>query len=135
MIGLAIASLALLGLSLNLAFSTSLTQPDWALALLLAALLARRHNWVWVLPCIVLHDLVLHWSVGLSAVVVALIPLAMIYFDQHLGAGLPQRIVLMILASISLLYWGWAATALLLTLCLCVPIWHLLTGLYAQKPA
>lgn len=135
MIGLAVASLALLGLSLNLAFSTSLTQPDWALALLLAGILARRHNWVWVLPGIVLHDLVLHWSVGLSAVVVALIPLAMIYFDQHLGAGLPQRIVLMTLATLSLLHWGWDAAALLLTLSLCVPIWHLLTGIYAQEPA
>ncbi|NWF38862.1 hypothetical protein F3F96_06905 [Mariprofundus sp. NF] len=135
MIALAIASLALLGLSLNLAFSTSLTQPDWAMALLLAGILARRHNWIWVLPAIILHDLVLHWSVGLSSIVVALIPLAMIYFDQHLGAGLPQRIVLMTLASLSLLHWGWDATALLLTLCLCVPIWHLLTGLYAQEPA
>jgi len=135
MIALAITSLALLGLSLNLAFSTSLTQPDWAMALLLAGILARRHNWIWVLPAIILHDLVLHWSVGLSSIVVALIPLAMIYFDQHLGAGLPQRIVLMTLASLSLLHWGWDATALLLTLCLCVPIWHLLTGLYAQEPA
>ncbi|NWF35439.1 hypothetical protein [Mariprofundus sp. KV] len=135
MIGFTVASLALLGLSLNLAFSTSLTQPDWALALLLAGILARRHNWVWVLPGIVLHDLVLYWSVGLSSAVIALIPLAMIYFDQHLGAGLPQRIVLMTLATLSLLHWGWDATALLLTLALCVPIWHLLTGLYAQEPA
>jgi len=135
MIAISIALLALLGLSLNLAFSTSLTQPDWAMALLLAALLARRHNWIWVLPAIVIHDVVLHWSVGLSSIIVALAPLAMIYFDQHLGAGLPQRIVLMAIATLSLLHWGWGATAMLLTLCLCVPIWHLLTGLYAQKTA
>lgn len=135
MIIISVVLLAMLGLSLNLAFSTSMIQPDWAMALLLAGILARRHNWIWVLPCIFIHDIVLHWTVGLSFLVVALIPLGMIYFDQHLGAGLPQRIMMMIVASLTLLHWGWGVTALLLTLLLCVPIWHLLTGLYAQKTA
>ncbi len=135
MIAVSIALLVLLGLSLNLAFSASLTQPDWAMALLLAGILARRHNWIWVLPGIFIHDIVLHWSVGLSFAFVALIPFVLIYFDEHLGVGLPQRVVMMIIAPISLFYWGWESTAILLTLCLCVPIWYLLTSLYAQKPA
>lgn len=135
MIPAAIVLLTLLGLSLNLAFSPSLTQPDWALALLLASLLARRHNWIWVLPAIFLHDIVLHWSVGMSFALAAVIPLAMIYFDQHLGAGLPQRVMLMLIGVLSLFGWGWGMSAVIMTLCLCVPIWRLLTGLYAQKPA
>ncbi|ATX80950.1 hypothetical protein Ga0123462_0071 [Mariprofundus ferrinatatus] len=135
MIATSVVLLSLLGLSLNLAFSSSLTQPDWAMALLLAGILAKRHNWIWVLPGIFIHDIVLHWSVGISFAVIALIPLAMIYFDQHLGSGLPQRVALMVIAILSLLQPGWEMAAVLLTLCLCVPIWYLLTSLYAQKPA
>jgi len=135
MIAASVVLLALLGLSLNLAFSASLTQPDWAMSLLLAGILARRHNWVWVLPGIFIHDIVLHWSVGLSFTFVALIPFVMIYFDEHLGVGLPQRVIMMFIATLSLLHWGWEFTAVLLTLCFCVPIWYLLTSLYAQKPA
>ncbi|PJA32340.1 MAG: hypothetical protein CO187_04485, partial [Zetaproteobacteria bacterium CG_4_9_14_3_um_filter_53_7] len=78
-------------------------------------------------------DLILHWSFGSSFIVMALIPLAMIYLDQHLGPGIPQRVVIMLAAILSLAGWGWALQALMLTLCLCVPVWYLLTGLYAQE--
>ncbi|MFQ5519160.1 MAG: hypothetical protein ACE5E3_04070, partial [Mariprofundus sp.] len=98
MIAIIIPLLALFGISLNLAFSSSLTQPDWALALLLASLLAHRNNWVWVLPCILIHDVLLYWSFGISFIIVAMIPLAMIYLDQHLGAGIPQRLLLLTVA-------------------------------------
>ena len=135
MIAVTIASLALFGISLNLAFSSALQQPDWALALLLASLLARRLNWVWVLPCTLIHDLIFYWSFSMSFVLIALLPLAMIYFDQHLGAGLPQRLLLMLLTLLSLLQSGWSLMACLLTLCLCVPIWYLLTRSYAQQTA
>ncbi len=135
MIALSTILLALLGLNLNLAFSASLIQPDWALALLLAGMLSHRRNWVWALPGMLIHDVVLHWSVGFSFVAFALIPLAMIYFDQHLGAGLPQRIGFMAVAVLSLFFQGWGTEALLLTTCLCVPVWYIMTNLYAQKPA
>jgi hypothetical protein len=135
MIALLISVLALLGISLNLAFASTLAQPDWALALLLASLLAHRHNWVWVLPVVLLHDLALYWSFSLSFLVMALLPAAMIYLDQHLGAGLPQRIALMLLAVLTLLRPGWGLSAALLTVCLCVPVWHLLTRRYAQQTA
>ncbi len=133
MIAVTIGVLALLGVSLNLAFANVLTQPDWALALLLASLLAHRHNWVWVLPGVLIHDVVLYWSFSLSFIIMALLPLAMIYLDQHLGAGLPQRLVLMLVAVLSLLWPGWGLSAILLSLCLCIPVWYLLTRQYAQQ--
>jgi len=135
MIALTVALLALLGLNMNMAFSSSLMQPDWAMALLLASLLAQRHNWFWALPLILLHDVVLYWSPAASFMVMAVIPLAMIYFDQHLGAGLPQRLLLLLLALLAMLVDGWTLQAALLTMCLCVPVWHLLTRQYAQQAA
>ncbi len=135
MIALMITALALLGISLNLAFANALMQPDWALALLLASLLAQRHNWVWVLPCMLIHDLVLFWSFSSSFFIMALLPLAVIYLDQHLGAGLPQRLALMLVAVLSLLWPGWGLVTCLLTLCLCIPVWYMLTRRYAQQTA
>jgi hypothetical protein len=135
MIAFIVLILAFLGISMNLAFSSSLTQPDWALALLLASLLAHRHNWIWVLPGALFHDVALYWTFSATLPALAVIPFAMIYFDQHLGAGLPQRLVLMLLAVLLLLPWGWGMQAGLLTLCLCIPAWHLLTRQYAQKTA
>ena len=127
--------LAMLGISLNLAFANALSQPDWALALLLASLLAHRNNWLWVLPCVLIHDLILYWSFGSIVLIMAMIPLAMIYLDHHLGAGLPQRVVLMLAAIVALPTLGWSLQACLLTLCLCIPIWYVLTRQYAQQTA
>ncbi len=135
MIPLLISLAALLGINLNLAFSHSLTQPDWAAGALLAALLAHRHNWRWVLPMLCLHDIALYWSLSATLPAMALIPLAMIYFDQHLGVGLPQRLLLLLLAVVTLLLPGWSLPAMLLTLCGTVPLWYLLTRHYAQSPA
>ncbi len=135
MIALMITALALLGISLNLAFANALMQPDWSLALLLASLLAHRHNWVWVLPCMLIHDVVLFWSFSSSFFIMALLPLAMIYLDQHLGSGLPQRLALMLVAVLSLLWPGWGLVTCLLTLCLCIPVWYMLTRRYAQQIA
>jgi len=135
MVAIIMPVLALLGISLNLAFSNTMTQPDWALALLLASLLAHRHNWLWVLPCALIHDLVLYWSLGPVLIIMAIIPLAMIYLDQHLGAGLPQRVILMLVGLLALPAWGWSLQACFLTLCLCVPVWHVLTRQYEQQAA
>jgi len=135
MIAITMLLLALLGISLNLAFGGALMQPDWALALLLASLLAHRHNWVWVLPAVFIHDVVLYWSLNLNFVMMSALPLAMIYLDQHLGAGLPQRLMLMLAVVLSLLWPGWGLSACLLTLCLCIPTWHMLTKQYAQQAA
>jgi len=133
MIAIAMILLALLGISFNLAFTGTLIQPDWALALLLASLLAHRQNWLWVLPVALMHDVILYWSFNIYFIIMALLPLGMIYLDKHLGAGLPQRLILMLIAGLSLLWTGWALSACLLTLCLCVPVWHILTRQYAQQ--
>ena len=66
--------LSLLGIMLNLSLAGLVIQPDWAAALLLAAILAQRGNWVWVLPGFWVHDLALHWSSLVCLPVVALIP-------------------------------------------------------------
>jgi len=132
-IAIVIPVFALFGLSLNLAFSNVMAQPDWALALLLASILAHRNNWIWVLPCALLHDLVLYWSFGMVVIVLALIPLAMIYLDQRLGVGLPQRVLLMLAAVLVLPVSGWSLQACVLTLCLCVPVWYVLTRQYERE--
>ena len=133
-ISILIPIFALLGISLNLAFA-SMTQPDWALALLLASLLAHRNNWLWVLPCALIHDLILYWSFGISVIIMASIPIAMIYLDYQLGAGLPQRLALMFAALLALPALGWSLQASALTLCLCIPVWHALTSQYEQQAA
>jgi len=132
MINITMPLLALVGISLNLAFPIAMTQPDWAVALLLASLLAHRHNWLWVLPCALIHDLVLYWSIGSITIMMSLIPLAMIYLDQHLGAGLPQRIALMLLIVLVLPSLGWSMQTAVLTMCLCMPVWYLLTKQYEK---
>ena len=123
--------LAWLGSSFNLAFASSMIQPDWGLALLLGSLLAHRGNWVWVLPGVAVHDLILHWSLWASLPAVAIIPVALIYLDEHLGEGLPQRMLLLLLASSCMVIWGWSMAAWLLTICLTIAIWYMLTKQYA----
>ncbi len=123
--------LAWLGASFNLAFAGAMVQPDWALSILLGSLLAHRGNWVWVIPGVAMHDLMLHWSLTVCLPVVALMPLLLIYLDERLGPGLPQRLVLMFLATGPLLLAGWGIAAWLLTVCLSVAAWYGLTQRYA----
>lgn len=135
MIAITITLLSLIGIALNLSFSGSLLQPDWSLALLLASLLAHRHNWVWVIPAMLVHDLTFYWSFQSSFIVISLLPALMIYLDRHLGVALPQRVVLMFAAALSMLWPGWEPSAALLTICLAVPTWHVMTRIYAQQTA
>ena len=131
MTALAILLLAWLGSSFNLAFASSMVQPDWALALLLGSLLAHRANWVWVLPGIAMHDLIFHWSLWVCLPIAAAIPLVLIYLDEHLGVGLPQRLFMLLLVTMMLLPWGWSVQAWLLTVGLTVPAWFVLRKQYA----
>ncbi len=135
MIAAVITLLALIGMALNLAFSGSLLQPDWSLALLLASLLAHRQNWIWVIPAILIHDFIFYSSFSASFVALLLLPASMIYLDRHLGSGLPQRVVLMFIAGLSLLWPEWGFPATILTICLALPLWHLMTRIYAQQAA
>lgn len=132
MIAAVLLSLSLLGILLNLSLAGVWVLPDWSAALLLAAILAHRGNWVWVIPAFWVHDLSLHWSATVWLPFMILFPLLLTYIDMRIGAALPQRVVLMLAASTALLLAGWGAAAWLLTLLLCICIWYALSNLYAQ---
>ncbi len=129
-----IITLAFLGLGLNLA-SGGTPQPDWALALLLAALLSRHHAWPWVLPAILVHDLTLYWSVWGVFPIACLLPFSLASLDAQIGAGLPQRLALLVLLTLPMLWHDAGILQWLLTLILCVPVWYLLVHLYEQQYA
>ncbi|HXH72080.1 MAG TPA: hypothetical protein VNI58_04620 [Mariprofundaceae bacterium] len=133
MIAAWILLLSLGGLALNLAFSQSMAQPDWTLSLLLAALLAHRGSWVWVLPATGFHDAVFYWTIWGNLPWLVVIPLLLPHLDERLGPGLPQRLTLLILTSLPMLFLGWSTLAWLLTLGLCVPVWFNLANVYARS--
>lgn len=123
----------MLGLMLNLSFAATLIQPDWALSLLLGALLAHRGYWPWVFVGIAIHDLVLHWSPLATLPWVMLTPLGMIWSDAQAGASLVQRFVILGCFSIVLWACGWLPEAILLTLLLTTVVWHLMAQKYVRS--
>jgi len=125
--------LSLLGIMLNLSLAGLVIQPDWSVAFLLAALLAQRGNWTWVVPGVWVHDLTLHWSSLVCLPMVAFLPVVLAQTDARLGAGLPQRIILMVAALLPLLWNGWAWSHWLLTLMLTLVSWHFIAKTYAQS--
>jgi hypothetical protein len=133
MIPASILLLSLLGILLNLSLSGLVLQPDWSAALLLASVLAQRGNWPWVIPGFWVHDLALHWSSLICLPVVAILPFLLSRADAHLGAGLPQRVVLMIITLLPLLHAGWSTPQWLMTICICIFVWHLLARSYAKS--
>jgi len=122
----------LIGIIFNLGFSGILVQPDWSLALLLAALLAHRGNWLWVSCATGIHDLILHWSVFISLPWILLTPIIITWSDAQIGSSLLQRVFAMLLVISSLYIAGWDLTSCLLTLLLCLVSWHLIARLYVQ---
>ncbi len=129
-----VAGLAFAGLGLTLA-SGGTSQPDWALALLLATLLARRHAWPWILPAILIHDLALYWSVWGVFPPACLLPYSLARLDVQLGAGLAQRLAWMVLLTLPMLWHGAGIGQWLLTVALCIPVWFLLVQLYERQYA
>jgi len=127
-------ALTFTGLGLSLAVGGAV-QPDWTLAFLLGALLARRGAWPWILPMMLIHDLTLYWSVWVVFPIACLTPFAMASLDAQLGAGLPQRLALMVLVSLPVLWQGAGVVQWLLTLILCIPLWHLAVHFYEQRYA
>lgn len=133
MTALGVLLLAALGMACNLAFAQLVLQPDWALALLLGAMLAHRGVWWWVLPMAMAHDLVMYRSIWGLAPWTLLLPWLMAHLDFRLGPGLPQRMIFMLLALVPVLYFHWSVEAWLLTALAVVPIWHHLADHYAQR--
>ena len=122
----------LIGIILNLSFSGIFLQPDWSLAILLAALLAHRGNWIWVSLATGAHDLTLHWSVFVSLPWILLTPIIITWSDAQIGPSLLQRIFAMLLVITSLYIAGWSFASCLLTLLLCLVFWHFIARLYVQ---
>jgi hypothetical protein len=133
MIAPLILLLSLAGMMLNLSLSGLVIQPDWSAALLLSAILAQRGNWTWVLPGFWIHDLALHWSSLVCLPVIALLPFLLAQSDARLGPGLPQRITLMVLGLLPLLWAGWSFSQWLLTAALTVFTWHYIAKVYAKS--
>ncbi|MDT8377090.1 MAG: hypothetical protein RQ867_10205 [Mariprofundaceae bacterium] len=126
--------LSLLGIMLNLGLAGVVIQPDWSAAILLASILAQRGNWVWALPGIWMHDLMLHWSSLVCLPVVALIPFLLASADARLGPGRPQRVLLMLAGLSPLLWAGWSVSQWLLTLLVCTCAWYFVASPHV-KPA
>ena len=131
---LILAALALTGMGLSLA-SGGLLQPDWSLAILLAWLLAHRKAWPWALPLLLLHDLTLYWSPWGAFPLACLLPLLLMTIDAQIGPGLPQRVAMLLLVSSSALFVHAGVIQWLLTLMLCIAVWHLLARVYERQPA
>ncbi len=125
--------LSLSGMMLNLGLTGLIAQPDWSAALLLASLLAQRSNWVWVLPGFLVHDLVLHWSLFICLPIVLTLPLLLAQTDARLGAGLPQRLLFLILGLLPLIWANWSLSQWLMTVTLSIVAWYLIAGTYDKS--
>ena len=127
--------LAIAALLINLAAPDNLLLPDLSGALLIAALAARRRHWPWVLPLLLLHDLILYWEPWPPtqlAVIAAL--LLLVRIDLRLGAALPQRVALLVIALIPMAIEGWNPRAIALTLLLAVALWYWIRDLAIPSP-
>jgi hypothetical protein len=122
----------LIGIIFNLGFSGVFLQPDWSLALLLATLLAHRGNWLYVALATGVHDLILHWSLFISLPWILIVPVIITWSDAQIGASLLQRVFAMLVVISSLFFAGWSLASCLLTLLLCLVLWHFIARLYVQ---
>lgn len=125
--------LALTGMMINLSFSSVLTQPDWALALLIAALLSHRQHWYWVLPLLLLHDWTLHWSPFAFAIVIAAVPLLILWIDHRLGPAVPQRLIGMFIGTLPMLWMDWGFIAWVLTNLMALCCWYLMAQVHLES--
>jgi len=119
---------AFVGIIFTMSFSGDIAQPDWSLALLLAVLLSKQNTWVWILPCIALHDLFLYWSLMIVLPYFLLVTGVLFYTDKRIGPGQPQRWVCLLLTTAPLLLVGMDLLSIVLTLTLSVWLWSFLSS-------
>jgi len=124
--------LAATGLALSLA-TGGILQPDWSLAVLLGALLARHSIWPWILPALLVHDLALYWTPWGVFPLACLLPVIVQRMDAQIGPGLPQRMAMLLIVSLPMLGYGAGLMQWILTLLLCMPIWHVLARVYDSR--
>ncbi len=117
-------ALSLLGICLSLGISGHVKQPDWSLALLVAALFSNPTSWPWLLPGFLAHDVILHWTVWGALPLAALTPYLLRRIDYEISTALLRRMMLMTALSAPLLWLSVGLDQWLLTLLLCLPLWH-----------
>ncbi len=122
----------LLGILVNISFAGTSVQPDWALALLTAAVLAHRGNWIWVSIATAIHDLVFYWSPLISLPWILAAPIIIAWSDEQIGSNLIQRLFVMVMVLASLLWSGWSLASCLITILLCISFWYAMVRFYAQ---
>lgn len=120
-----VALLSLTGVVVNQSFAGLFLQPDWGLAILLAALLSHPKHWPWLLVLAALHDLILYWSIWVSFPWLCLNLLVLSYFDKELGPAIWPRFACMIAACLPLMYIGGGFNQVVLTCLVCIPLWHI----------
>ncbi len=123
----------LLGILVNISFAGTSVQPDWSLALLTAAILAHRGNWIWVSIATAIHDLIFYWSPLMSLPWILAAPFIIAWSDEQIGPSLIQRSLVMVMVLLSLLWSGWGIVSCLLTALLCISIWYAMVRFYAQS--
>ncbi|MDQ6961087.1 MAG: hypothetical protein Q9M28_00960 [Mariprofundaceae bacterium] len=126
-----IAFLSLLGVVINQSFAGLFLQPDWALAIVLAALFTHSQHWPWLLLIAALHDLILYWSIWASFPWLCLSLLVLWYVDKELGPAVAPRFACMIASCLPLMYMGGGLMQVLLTCLVCIPMWHIAGKQYA----
>ncbi|MDX8390931.1 MAG: hypothetical protein R8M38_10645 [Mariprofundaceae bacterium] len=126
--------LAFAGLLISLHFGGIISQPDWALASLLAAALVKRKSWPWVLPGVMLHDLALFWSPLVTLPFFLLLSPVLYHLDERLGEALPQRMLALVVVTTPLLWHQMGVEQFLLTIMLAIPLWHLFANVHQPAP-
>ena len=119
---------SLIGLVINMSLSGLVTQPDWSLAILLAALLSDRQAWHWVLPGIWFHDIILYWSAWTCFPYFIFTSIVLFYSDKRLGPGQHQRWFGLFFSCLSILLIGISVWDWLLTIMLTIWLWFLLSA-------
>jgi len=127
-------TLSIAGLCLSLGLAGHIDQPDWSLALLIAALFAYPGNWPWLIPGFFAHDVILYWTVWGTLPLAAVTPYLLQQSDREISTVLMRRFILMAATCLPLLWLGAGFAQWLLTILLCVPLWHWLRKTHA-KPA
>ena len=76
---------------------------------------------------------VMYWSPWGAFPLACLLPLFVKNMDAQVGPGLPQRLSSLLLVSLPMLNFGAGLAQWLLTLLLCIPLWHIVARMYDRR--